>query len=215
MPEAIDVRREMYGSEEFKYSLAERLNYPLDRIKLPLDALRRANVIPSELDDNTEALRVEATKIVLAIASQVRKPEAIPMVVERFGAMTLQAEPGKPRTKWSTDGFFAADLANLLQKYWQLADGSPLDPIPTIGVSLFWGDGKGSVLFATIDGWQRGRPRHQKIYCSEAFRLPAAPGGEWDFIQLPTVGGTTLSPISLVGISELLRAGVEDTAADL
>ena len=65
------------------------------------------------------------------------------------------------------------------------------------------------MLFATIDGWQRGRPRHQKIYCSEAFRLPAAPGGEWDFIQLPTVGGTTLSPISLIGISELLRAGVD------
>jgi hypothetical protein len=123
MPEAIDVRREMYGSEEFSYSLAERLNYPLDRVKLPLDALRRAKVIPSELDDNTEALRVEATKIVLAIASQVRKPEAIPTVVERFGAMTLQAEPGKPRTKLSTDGFFAADLANLLQKYWQLAHG--------------------------------------------------------------------------------------------
>jgi hypothetical protein len=68
------------------------------------------------------------TKIVLAIASQVQKPEAIPMVVERFGAMTLQTEPGKPRKKWSADGFFAADLANVLQKYWQLADAPPLDP---------------------------------------------------------------------------------------
>jgi hypothetical protein len=46
MPEAIDVRREMDGSEEFSYSLAERLNYSLDRVKLPLDALRRANVMP-------------------------------------------------------------------------------------------------------------------------------------------------------------------------
>lgn len=214
MPKAIDFRRNMYGSEKFRLDLAERLNNPLNRVGLPLDALLRANVIPSELDDNTEALRVEATKIVLAIASQVQKPEAIPMVVERFGAMTLQAEPGKPRPKWSTEGFFAADLANLLQKYWQLADGSPLEPIPTIGVSLFWGDRNGSVLFATIDAWHSGRPRHQKIYCSETFRLPAAPGA-WDFIQLPTVGGTTLSPISLIGISELLRAYVEDTAADL
>jgi hypothetical protein len=71
------------------------------------------------------------------------------------------------------------------------------------------------VLFATIDKWQGGRPKNQKIYSTEGFRLPPAPEGEWDFIQLPAVGGTTLSPPSLIGIAQLLRAGVEDTGANV
>jgi hypothetical protein len=52
-------------------------------------------------------------------------------------------------------------------------------------------------------------------------QLPAAPGGEWDFIhlpadyRLPAVGGTILSPLPLLGLCELLAEGVEETAASV
>src|SRR5690242_449261 len=113
--EASEMRRRMYEDTEFRAEMNERLNLGTDRVSLPLDALLQANVVPSELDDHTEALAVEGTKILLSICSQVRKASAIAMVAERIGAMTLQAELGKPRKKWSTAGFFAADVANLLR----------------------------------------------------------------------------------------------------
>ncbi len=211
--EAREVRRQMYRTAEFRTEMVERLNFGTDRVTLPLDALLQANVIPSDLDDNTEALAVEGTKILLSICSQVRKASAMSMVAERIGAMTLQTELGTPRKKWSTAGFFAADVARLLQDFWEV--GRTVAAIPTVGVSVLWSDPQGRVLFGTIDEWHRGKRRPKKIYSSETLRFPSAPGGEWDYIQLPTVGGTSVSPLPLLGFSELLREGVEDTAADL
>jgi hypothetical protein len=213
--EASDVRRRMYEAPEFRAEMMERLNFGTDRVTLPLDALLETNVIPSELDDHTEALAVEGTKILLSICSQVRKSSAMAMVAGRIGAMTLQTELGTPRKKWSTAGFFAADVANLLQKFWEVGRAPRATAIPTVGVSVFWSDPQGRVLFGTIDEWHAGKRRQKKIYSSETLRLPSAPGGEWDFIQLPAVGGTSVSPLPLLGFSELLREGIEDTAADL
>jgi hypothetical protein len=156
---------------------------------------------------------VDGTKILLSICSQVRKASAMATVAERVGSMTLQTELGTPRKKWSTAGFFAADVAMLLRKFWEV--GRTGSAIPTLGVSVFWSDPQGRVLFGTIDERQRGKRRPKKIYSSETLRLPPAPGGEWDYIQLPTVGGTSVSPLPLLGFGELLRYGVEDTAADL
>lgn len=213
--EASEVRRRMYEEEEFRAEMVERLNFGTDRVTLPLDALLQANVIPSELDDHTEALAVEGTKILLSICSQVRKASAIAMVAERIGAMTLQAELGKPRKKWSTAGFFAADVAKLLRTFWGWGHNPVGAAIPVVGVSVYWSDPQGRVLFGTIDEWHRGKPRQKKIYSSDTLRLPSAPGGEWDYIELPAMGGTSVSPLPLLGFSELLRRGVEDTAADL
>lgn len=213
--EAGEVRRRMYEETAFRTEMIERLNFGIDRVTLPLYALLQANVIPSELDDHTEALAVEGTKILLSICSQVRKASAIAMVTERIGAMTPQAELGKPRKQWSTEGFFAADVANLLRTFWEVGRAPRATAIPMIGVSVFWSDPQGRVLFGTIDEWQRGKRRPKKIYSSESLRLPSAPGGEWDYIQLPAIGGTSVSPLPLLGFSELLQDGVEDTAADL
>ncbi|MGY3356410.1 hypothetical protein ACVWZK_003073 [Bradyrhizobium sp. GM0.4] len=139
--EASEVRRRMYQTAEFRAEMVERLNFGTDRVTLPLDALLQANVIPSELDDPTEALAVEGTKILLSICSQVRKASAMATVAERIGSMTLQAELGTPRKKWSTAGFFAADVAMLLRKFW--AVGRTGSAIPTLGVSVLWSDPQG------------------------------------------------------------------------
>lgn len=213
--EASEVRRRMYEDTEFRAEMIERLNFGTDRVTLPLDALLQTNVIPSELDDHTEALAVEGTKILLSICSQVRKASAIAMVAERIGAMTLQAELSKPRKKWFTGGFFASDVAKLLRTFWEVGGAPRAGAIPMIGVSVFWSDPQGRVLFGTIDEWQRGKRRPKKIYSSESLHLPSAPGGEWDYIQLPAIGGTSVSPLPLLGFSELLRDGVEDTAASI
>jgi hypothetical protein len=110
-------------------------------------------------------------KILLSICSQVRKSSAMAMVAERIGAMMLQTELGTPREKWSTEGFFAADVARLLQNFWEV--GRTGAAIPTVGVSVFWSDPQGRVLFGTIDEWHRGKRRPKKIYSSETLRLPS------------------------------------------
>lgn len=80
---------------------------------------------------------------------------------------------------------------------------------------MLWNDERGNLLFGKLEQWEKGRTRRTRIYASEALRLPAAIGGEWDFIQLPTVGGTVYSPLPLLGFYELLDVSVEDTAASL
>src|SRR5262249_16295466 len=132
--EASEVRRRMYETAEFRAEMVERLNFGSDRVTLPLDALLQANVIPTDLDGHTEARAVEGTKILLSICSQVRRSSAMAMVAERIGAMTLQTELGTPKKQWTTAGFFAADVARLLQSFWEV--GRTGAAIPTVGVSV-------------------------------------------------------------------------------
>jgi hypothetical protein len=80
---------------------------------------------------------------------------------------------------------------------------------------VLWRDERGSLPFGKLERWEKGRTRRTRTYASEKLRLPAAVGGDWDFVQLPTVGGTVFSPLSLLGFYELLDEGVEDTAASL
>ncbi|MFB6418572.1 hypothetical protein [Bradyrhizobium tunisiense] len=94
--------------------------------------------------------------------------------------------------------------------------------MPTVqGVGLHWSDGRGSVLFGTIDRWERGKTRHRKVFASQTLQLPQAPGGEWDFVhildsfRLPAVGGISFSALPLLGFIELLAEGVEETAASV
>jgi hypothetical protein len=159
-------------------------------------------------------------------ASRVRA-DAIARVTKRFAAMTLQIDSDKPKGA-AANGIlqrgpvtFEDDLSAMFQHSWKAARSASPSSINAMGVSLLWHDPRGSVLFGTMDRWERGKPRYKKIFASESLRLPAAPGGEWDFIhladsfQLPTVGGTIFSPLQLLGFCELLAEAVEETAASV
>lgn len=114
---------------------------------------------------------------------------------------------------------FEDELAGIFRNTWNSASDGTMPPVQ--GIGLHWVDGRGSVLFGTIDGWQRGQPRHRKVFASETLQLPQAPGGEWDFVhlldtfRLPAVGGISISPLPLLGFIELLSEGVEETAASV
>lgn len=80
---------------------------------------------------------------------------------------------------------------------------------------MLWSDERGSLLLGKLEQWEKGRTRRTRIYASEELKLPIAPGGDWEFVHLPTVGGTVFEPLPLLGFYELLEQGVEDTAAAL
>jgi hypothetical protein len=138
--------------------------------------------------------------------------------------MTLQIDGDNPRGAPTTGVpsqklTFEAELAAIFHNTWNAASDAAIPPVQ--GVGLHWTDGRGTVLFGTIDRWQRGGPRHRKVFASESLQLPQAPGGQWDFVQLldsfrvPAVGGISFSPLPLLGFIELLAEGVEETAASV
>lgn len=151
--------------------------------------------------------------MLLAIASQVRKASAIASVAERIENMTLQFENGKPK---SAAGSFGAVVAKVMRDTWQAANRPLLSATPLVGVGVWWSDPKGSLLYGTIDDWTKGGSRKKQFYASGPLNLPSPPGGgDWDFVQLPTVGGSLFAPLPLIGFFELLSGGVEGTAAGL
>lgn len=172
------------------------------------------------LADNPQALATDGAWMLLGIGSRVR-PDAIARVTPRFASMTLQIDGESPRSanSGSPSATFENELAALFRETWTKADEAAVPPV--LGVGLSWSDGRGSVLFGTIDRWERGRPRHRKIFASEPLRLPQARGGEWDFVhldesfRLPAVGGIAFSPLPLHAFIELLADGVEETAASV
>jgi hypothetical protein len=225
--EATDARRKLFEAREFGEEAAERLSLKSAMVTNAIGALLAAGSIPSICSDSAEALGIDGANLLIAIGSQVR-PNAIARVTKRFAAMTLQIDAERPKgaagagNQPSEPLTFEDDLTAMFQNSWKGARSGPLSSMNAMGVSLLWHDPRGSILFGTIDRWERGKPRHKKIYASEPLRLPSPPGGgEWDFVhlldsfRLPTVGGTFFSPLPLLGFCELLAEGVEDTAAAL
>jgi hypothetical protein len=205
-------RDRVYRSKDFRAEAAERLNLSTDRVSLPVAALLEAGAIPSTLSDNEVALAADGTKILIAIASQVRKASAIASVVERIEGMTLQVENGKPKAAGDS---FGAAVAKAMRTTWGAANHPASSAIPIVGIGIGWSDQKGSLLHGSIDDWTKGKPRTKQIYASVPLNLPSAPGGDWDFVQLPMVGGSLFAPLPLMGFFELLSGDVEDTAASL
>jgi hypothetical protein len=225
---AREPRRKLFESAAFRDEAAERLSLKGAMVTNAVGALLAAGSIPSVRSDNAEALGVDGANLLIAIGSQVR-PDAIARVTKRFAAMTLQIDAEKPKGAAGAGNqpqegpvTFEDDLTAMFQNSWKAAHSGSLSSINAMGVSLLWHDPRGSILFGTIDRWERGKPRHKKIYASEPLRLPSPPGGgQWDFVhlldsfRLPAVGGTIFSPLPLLGFCELLAEGVEDTAAGL
>lgn len=147
--------------------------------------------------------------MLLGIGSRVRR-DAIALQTARFASMTLQIDGDRPRSADSgaPRATFENELAALFRETWTKADDAAVPPV--LGVSLSWSDGRGSVLFGTVDRWEGGRPRHRKIFASEPLQLPQAPGGEWDFVhkdasfRLPTVGGIAFFAVALAGLHRTL-----------
>jgi hypothetical protein len=214
------ARKKLYATQGFRREAAARLNLDPKMVKGAIDALVVAGVVPCTLADNAAALAMDGVWMLLAIGSRVR-PDAIAGVTPRFASMTLQIDgDSRQSAKNGLPGAtFENELATLFRETWASSDEAAVPPV--LGVSLQWSDGRGTVLFGTIDRWERGTPRHRKIFASEPLRLPQAPGGEWDVIhldesfRLPAVGGIAFSPLPLLGFIELLAEGVEETAASL
>ena len=220
--EAREVRCALFESPMFRDEVADRLALDIAKVAPPLDALLEAKAIPCSRADNAQALATDGAKMLLAIGSQQVRPASVVRVAERLGAMTMQVEVGNRTGAGAADIFprsksvsFEADLAEMFQNLWRAAYGSSPDGFRATAVSVLWSDERGSLLFGKLEQWEKGRTRRTRIYASEQLRLPAGPGGDWDFVQLPTVGGTVFAPLPLLGFYELLDEGVEDTAASL
>ncbi|MET4482081.1 hypothetical protein [Bradyrhizobium sp. F1.13.3] len=212
------ARKKLYAVQRFRREAAGRLNLDPKMVRDAIDALVVAGVLPCTLADQADALAMDGVWMLLGIGCRVR-PDAIARVTPRFASMTLQIDCDHPRSakNGSPGATFENELATLFRETWATADEVAVPPV--LGVGLHWSDGRGSVLSGTIDRWERGKPRHRKIFASEPLRLPQAPGGEWDFVhldesfRLPAVGGIAFSPLPLLGFIELLAEGVEETAA--
>jgi hypothetical protein len=217
------ARRKLFETQGFRREAAERLNLDRGMVKQAINALVVAGVAPCTRPDNAEALAIDGAWLLMGIGSRVR-PDAIARVTPRFASMTLQIDGESPRAAPSAGApshgsTFEDELAAIFRNMWNAASDTAIPPVQ--GVGLHWTDGRGSVLFGTIDRWERGRPRHRKVFASEPLLLPQAPGGQWDFVhlldsfRLPAVGGISFSPLPLLGFIELLADGVEGTAASV
>ena len=156
------------------------------------------------------ALAADGTRVLRAVASQVRKASAIASVVERVEGMTLQAMNGKPVTSANT---FGAAVAGVMRATCKVRGHPAQWTIPVVGIGVWWSDPKGSLLHGTIDDWTKGQPRTKQFYAFSPLNLPFAPDGDWNFVQLPTVGGSLFAPLPLMGFFQLFGDGVENTAA--
>jgi hypothetical protein len=215
--------RRVVETQGFRREAAERLNLDRGMVKQAINALVVAGVVPCTRQDDAEALSVDGAWLLMAIGSRVR-PDAIARVTPRFAEMTLQINSDNPRGAPaagvpSHGSTFEGELAAIFRNTWNAASDATVPPVQ--GVGLHWTDGRGSVLFGTIDRWEKGRPRHRKVFASESLQLPQAPGGQWDFVhlpdsfRLPAVGGISFSPLPLLCFIELLAEGVEETAASV
>jgi hypothetical protein len=132
--------------------------------------------------------------------------------------MTLRNETGSPKSQGRADIFptnnsvsFGTDVAEVFLNLWGAVRGSSTKGFKGVAIGVYWSDERGSLLSGTIEQASASRKR---TYATQA--LPAPPGGgKWDFVQLPTIGGTLFSPMSILRFGALLDASVEETAARL
>lgn len=163
-----------------------------------IDTLLEAGRIP--LPGSDEPARwSDAAIILVAHAGRQQRPASVVRVTTRICEMRHQFDVGRRGSgRPAPHESFGAEMSDLLRRISASESGLAASAAP---VQILWSEG-GRALFATID-YDDGRKR----LFSDA-RLPTPLGGtvgNWDFVRLPTVGGTLLSPQSLASFAEIFR----------
>lgn len=200
--EAAAARRStIYRSVDFRRRVFRNIGRAPSDIAICIDALLEGGRIPTVADTAAgPALWSDAASILAAVAGRSRRPSSVLGITTRICAMESQFDIGRagqaaaarpaPRTSF---GAAIADLLSRLQACAApgLPDSSPL-------VTVTWTAG-GTALFGTIDlsGVGGGRRFYSDV------KLPLPPGGNWDRIRVPSVGGSLFSSESMVGLAEI------------
>jgi hypothetical protein len=221
MIESQRARTKLFKSKGFRSEVAERLCHPAKRVASCFDVLLEAGRIPYPHPDNAAALAADGASILNAIGSQQLRPESIVRVTDRLCRMEFQLLVGRPEGDASDinpvpqtpSTTFSADLTDVFRGAWATSRGAKAEGFRPTAVSVLWSDERGQVLFGSIEQWSN-RKRRKRIYSSAPMNAPSV-FDSWDFVQLPSVGGTVFAPLPILGFVELLDQGVEEGAAGL
>lgn len=144
----------------------------------------------------THAVARDAAYLIAGMAGRQRHPASVIWVTARIMAMELQSEVGqrpcarKHGRQPGPAATFGDELANIFIHSRSAADDGRDRTFPFMTVT--WTE-NGAVLGTTEYG---GPNAPKRLYCNVA--LPAPPGaGDWDFVHVPTVGGSLISPPSM------------------
>jgi hypothetical protein len=218
MLDSYSERRELFSTTLFQEQVADRLQLDGRLVAPAIQAMVEADMLPCRLSRDEKALAVDGSLILAAIGGRQSRPTSTVRVGSTLCSMTLRNETGSPKSQGRADIFptnnsvsFGTDVAEVFLNLWGAVRGSSTKGFKGVAIGVYWSDERGSLLSGTIEQASAGRKR---TYATQA--LPAPPGGgKWDFVQLPTIGGTLFSPMSILRFGALLDASVEETAARL
>jgi hypothetical protein len=216
---SVGRRSDFYRSTRFKRGVADILRREPRDVALCIDSLLEAGHVASAGVDMPAAIAVssDAATILAAVASQQRRPASVVRVAARIIAMSLQFEIGRPSGPAAAGEppppaeTFGGELANLFRHLWSNGEnGSAGRTLPFLTVC--WNEG-GTALFGTTDHSQAGRGK--RLFSSVRLPVPLGGGaGNWDFVRLPTVGGSLFSPPSIAGFGELAGEILRNTLGE-
>lgn len=202
---AIDERTATYRSPAFHRAVADALARSAADVAVVSNALVDAGRM-SATAAATHAVARDAAYLIAGMADRQRYPASVIRVTARIMAMELQSEVGqrpggrKHGRQAGPAATFGDELANVFTHSRSAADDGRDRAFPLMTVT--WTE-NGSVLFGTTEYGGPNAPK--RLYCSTP--LPAPPGeGNWDFVQVPTVGGSLISPPSMAALARIMGA---------
>jgi hypothetical protein len=194
-------RAAIYRSAAFRSQVSGAFGRDPKEIANLIDTLLEEGCIPLPVSNvNDEPIRCsDAAIILIAHAGRQQRPASVVRVTTRICEMRHQFDVGRRGSGYPAPReSFGAEMSDLLRRAGDSESGLAASAAP---VQILWSEG-GKALFATID-CDDGRKR---LFADA--RLPKPLGGtvgNWDFVRLPTVGGTLLSPQSLMSFAEIFR----------
>ncbi len=198
---AVARQSDTYRSGDFRRRVFANVGRDPSDVAICVDALLDDRRIPMAGAGipAVPAVWSDAACVLAAVAGRQRRPESVMRVTTRICTMPVRFDIGRrggAAGKPAPLATFGSALADLLRRlHAGAAPGLP-DSLPLVTVT--WSEG-GAALFGTIDfsGMGGGKRLYSDV------RLPLPPDGDWDFVRLPTVGGSLFSAPSIVGLSEV------------